>query len=59
MYICVYIYSFSHIILHHVPSKVTEYSSPCYTAGSPLAYPQESLIASIFLDNEVQSMNIY
>ena len=26
--------SFSHITLHHVPSKGTRYSSLCYTAGS-------------------------
>ena len=26
--------SFSHIILHHVPSQVTGHSSLCYTAGS-------------------------
>ena len=24
----------SHIILHYIPSQVTRYSSPCYTAGS-------------------------
>ena len=29
-----YLHSFSHIILHHVPSQVTWYSSLCYTAGS-------------------------
>ena len=38
MYMCVfvhlYIYSFSLIILHHVPSQVTGYSSLCYAAGS-------------------------
>jgi len=27
-------HSFSYIILHHVPSQVTGYSSLCYTAGS-------------------------
>ena len=31
-YIC--IHSFSHIILHHVPSQMTRYSSLCHTAGS-------------------------
>ena len=30
-------YSFSHIILHHVPSQVTKYSSLCYTVGSNLS----------------------
>jgi len=36
IYMCIYIYihSFSHIILHHVPSQVARYSSLCYTAGS-------------------------
>ena len=38
IYIHIYIYththSFLHIILHHVPSQVTRYSSLCYTAGS-------------------------
>ena len=29
----VYIHSFSHIILHYVPSQVIDYSSLCYTAG--------------------------
>jgi len=29
-----YIYHFSRITLHHVPSRVTGYSSRCYTAGS-------------------------
>ena len=29
-----YIHSFSHIILHHVPSQVIRCSSLCYTAGS-------------------------
>ena len=29
-----YIHSFSHIILHHVPSQVTRYSFQCYTVGS-------------------------
>ena len=32
-YIYIYIL-FSHIILHHVPSQVTRYSSLCCTAGS-------------------------
>jgi len=30
----IYIHSFSHIILHHVPSQVTRYSSLCFAAGS-------------------------
>ena len=30
----IYIHSFSHLILHHVPTQVTGYSSLCYTAGS-------------------------
>ena len=34
LYIYVHTHSFSHIILHHVPSQVTRYSSLCYTAGS-------------------------
>jgi len=29
----IYIHSFSHIILHHVSSQVTRYSSLCHTAG--------------------------
>ena len=35
-YICMYmhIYSFSHIIFHHVPSQAIRYSFLCYTAGS-------------------------
>ena len=33
-YIYIYICSFSHIILYHVLSQVTSYSSLCYTAGS-------------------------
>ena len=32
--IYIYTHTFSHIILHHVPSQVTGYSSLCYTAGS-------------------------
>ena len=36
IYIC--IYSFSHIILPHVPSQVIRYSSLCHTAGAH-AYP--------------------
>ena len=32
--IYIYIHSFSHIILHHVPSQVTRCSSLCYAAGS-------------------------
>ena len=31
-----YIHSFSHIFLHHVPSQVAGYSSLCYTAGDPV-----------------------
>ena len=34
LYIRMYIYHFSRITLHHVPSRVTGYSSRCYTAGS-------------------------
>ena len=30
----IYIYSFSHIILHRVSSQVTRYSSVCYIVGS-------------------------
>ena len=32
----IYTHSFSHIILHHVPSQVISYSSLCYTVGSHL-----------------------
>ena len=31
----IYIHSFFHVILHHVPSQVIRYGSLCYTAGSP------------------------
>ena len=35
IYIHAHIYIiFSYIILHHVPSQVIRYSSPCYTTGS-------------------------
>ena len=30
----IYIHSFSHMFLYHLPSQVTRYSSLCYTAGS-------------------------
>ena len=33
-----YVYSFSHITLHHVPSQVTRYSTFCYAAGSHCLY---------------------
>ena len=33
-YVYIHTYSFSHIILHHVPLQVTRYSSLCYTPGS-------------------------
>ena len=38
-----YIHSFSHIILHHVPSQVTRYSSLCCIAGSQTPSPSHSL----------------
>ena len=31
----IHIHSFSHVILHHVPSQVIGYNSLCYTAASP------------------------
>ena len=34
-----YTHFFSHIILHQIPSQVTEYSSQCYTAGSHCLSP--------------------
>ena len=43
-----YRHSFSHIILHHVPSQVTRYSSLCLTAGCHcLSTPN----TSIYLNN--------
>ena len=32
-YIHMYMYSFSHIILHHVPSQAIDYSHVYYTTG--------------------------
>ena len=53
------IHSFSHIILHHIPSQVTRYSSLCYTASkdifagyvfarlSGMFFPQFQLVAPL------------
>ena len=33
-YTHIYMHSFSHVILHRIPSQVTRWSSLCYTTGS-------------------------
>ena len=44
IYVYIYTHSFSHIILYHVQSQVTTYSSQCYTAGSHcLCIPKASI----------------
>ena len=40
----IYAHSFSHIILHHVPSQVIRCSSLCYIAGSYCLSPPNAIV---------------